>query len=59
MPAKERGICSESTGQPLVIHFQNHLDWLKKKLTTANLLLDINDHITRSVKSLANLNGIK
>lgn len=52
MSAKDEGICSKSTDQPLVIHFQNSLVSLKKELTATSLLLAINDHITKPVKFL-------
>lgn len=52
MSAKDGEVCDESTGWLLVIHFQNHLVSPKEKLTAASLLLDINDHMTVTVKSL-------
>lgn len=52
LSAKDGEICNESTGWPLVIHFQNHLISLQKKMIVASLLLDSNDHTTIAVKSL-------
>lgn len=52
MCAKDGGIYSESTGQ-LVTHFQNPPASLKENLIAARLLLDNNDHILTTVKSLA------